>query len=268
MSTPQLAHIQIFPVKSLDAVVLTEAQVGRFSLLHDRSFAMKAEDGRYVNGKRTGRVNELKADFDLEKGEISLGERGGEQRETFELREGNIELEGFLSDFFQMPVQLVHSANGDLMDIPGQAALTVLSRASLEALQTDIPGHSLDNMRLRFRATLELEGVEAFWEDRLFGSPGTGRKFRIGEVEAIGIAPRERCSVPPRDPLTGLPDKKFARQMMASREKHLPIASALAEYGHFYRLAVDVFLPESESGKTLRVGDPIELLEYVDLHAG
>ena len=60
---PFLSKIRLYPVKSLDPIEVTEAEVGIRSLLYDREFAMVTKDWRYVNGKRTGRVNELKTEF-------------------------------------------------------------------------------------------------------------------------------------------------------------------------------------------------------------
>ena len=98
----KLSKIRIYPIKSLDFVELDEAQTGTHSLPHDREFALFSADGRYVNGKRTGRVNQLHAQYDLENYSLSLGERGDAKRETFELREGNPKLNEYLSDFFEI----------------------------------------------------------------------------------------------------------------------------------------------------------------------
>lgn len=52
----QLTGIRIYPVKSLDPVELKEAEVGLYSLRYDREFAMLTPDGKFMNGKRSGRV--------------------------------------------------------------------------------------------------------------------------------------------------------------------------------------------------------------------
>ena len=77
MGNPTLARIRIYPVKSLDPVELNEVEIGTFSLRYDREFAMLSEDGGFVNGKRTGKVNQLKANFDLPKQLIQLSLRTG-----------------------------------------------------------------------------------------------------------------------------------------------------------------------------------------------
>lgn len=42
---PIIARIRIYPVKALDPMEVQEAEIGMYGLKHDRSFAMKAEDG-------------------------------------------------------------------------------------------------------------------------------------------------------------------------------------------------------------------------------
>ncbi|MBK6772560.1 MAG: hypothetical protein IPG78_10635 [Ignavibacteria bacterium] len=61
----------------------------------------------------------------------------------------------------------------------------------------------LEEARKRFRATVEIDGVPAFWEDHLFSNEGKRIEFKIGDVTLFGISPRARCVVPTRNPETG-----------------------------------------------------------------
>jgi uncharacterized protein YcbX len=106
--------------------------------------------------------------------------------------------------------------------------------------------------------------VEAYWEDRLFNSLGKGVRFMLGEVEMIGICPRVRCNVPPRDPFTGETDKAFAKTMMVSRAEHLPSDSHLYEFGNSYHLCVDTYIAPQEKGKVISVGDELNIIELID----
>jgi len=265
VKTAQIDRIRIHPIKALDHIELEETTVGVHSLLNDRIFAITAADGRYVNGKRTGKVNELKATYDLPNRSITLEKRTGGTAQKFDLDEHNKELIEYLSDFFEMGIMLLASNKGELMDVPTKSSVTVLSEASLRSLQDNFPKHSLEDLRLRFRANIELKGVESFWEEQLFQEPGTGVRFLAGEVEMIGISPRARCNVPPRNPLTGETDKQFVKLMMESRAKSLPANSMLTKHGNLYHLSVDTYIPASEKGKTLRKDDPIKILGPVDL---
>lgn len=265
MSKPKVSKLFIYPLKSLDPIELTETTIGVHSLKHDRTFAMMGEDGRYVNGKRTGRVNQLKATYDLENGLIHLTPRSKKQVETFELNINNRELNKYLEDFFELKLHLVHSEKGELLDVPFSSSATIISTATYKSLQQDLPKHSLDDLRLRFRANIEIEGVDAFWEEQLINSPTTAVKFTIGNVNMIGITPRDRCNVPPRDPLTGDTDKTFIKSMMASRANSLPSDSKLPLFGNNYHLCVDTYLPPTETGKTIKIGDEIKLGAIINI---
>ncbi len=123
----------------------------------------------------------------------------------------------------------------------------------------------LEDMRRRFRATIEIEGVPAFWEDQLFSEPGSAIVFELGMVKMMGISPRERCSVPTRDPQDGEIFHGFPKIFSRHRAGTIPSWSALEHYPHFYHFAVDCQIPESETGKTLRVGDELNILGKIDL---
>ncbi len=265
MKKPYISKIRIYPVKSLDPVELEEVEIGLHSLKFDREFAMLADDGRFVNGKRTGRVNQLKATYNLPERLITLSHRDNEHKQTFQLSETNQDLIRYLQDFFEIPLTLLRNTQGELLDIPKASSITVVSQASLESLHHDIKGHDLEDIRLRFRANLEIGGVDAYWEENLVKNPEMGVRFLIGNVEMIGISPRARCNVPPRNPLTGETDRKFTRKMMKSRSDSLPTDSALPNFGGMYHLTVNTFLPENQQGKIIKLGDEIEILEPVSL---
>lgn len=266
MEKPSISKLRIYPVKSLGHIELEEAEVGIHSLKNDRLFAMVDNFGRYVNGKRTNKVNQLQSEYDLPNETIWLSDKNGGEPTAFELRVGNEQLDAYLSDFFDIPLHLVQSEQGELMDIPLQSSLTVVSKASLESLQKDIDEYSLENMRQRFRSNTELVGVDAFWEENLFHKPGYGIRFKMGEVEMVGISPRARCNVPPQNPETGEMDRAFAKNMMKSRKETLSDTSNLADFGNsLYYLTVNVYLPRTEVGKNLRIGDKVEILETAQL---
>lgn len=263
----QLTGIRIYPVKSLDPVELQEAEIGLYALRYDREFAMMTPDGKFMNGKRSGRVNELAAVFDLAQRRIRLAPRIGGTPADFHLDDDRPRIAGFLSEFFGMQVVLAHSDSGQLMDMPHESSITLVSSASLKSLHADMPGFSLDELRLRFRANLEISGTAAYREEELFGDPENGIRFKLGEVEMVGVEPRARCNVPPRNPFTGTPDAGFVKLMVESRKKNLPRNSRLPLFGGFYHLTVNVFLPPGEQGKKLRVGDRLEVLGSVPLNS-
>ncbi|MCI4668205.1 MAG: MOSC N-terminal beta barrel domain-containing protein [Bacteroidia bacterium] len=266
MSQAYISKIRIYPIKSLDPVEVENATAGIRSLKNDRRFAIVDQQSRYVNGKRTGHVNQLEASYELEKGVVNLSKRNSEVIDSFELREGNQELNKYLSDFFGLPVRLLENGQGEFMDIPGASSITIVSEASLLSLHKAFPSKSLEDLRLRFRTNIELSGLEPFEEEKLFDAPGKGVQFRLGDVRMIGISPRARCNVPPRNPLSGELEKDFVRKMMDSRDESLPADSKLPLHGrNTYYLTVNSYLPATEMDKTIRIGDKLELSEVMDL---
>ncbi len=265
MSKATISKLRIYPIKSLGFVEIEEVEIGVHSLKNDRLFAMVDEVGRYINGKRTGRVNQLKTEYDLSNGIVKFSERPTGNQSTFELKEGNVELDNYLSNFFDIKLNLVKNEYGEFMDIPLKSSVTIVSEASLQYLQKDLERHTLESMRLRFRSNVELVGVDAFWEEQLYREPGVGVRFRIGEVEMLGISPRARCNVPPQNPTTGEMDYHFVKNMMESRNEHVT-AENLLQYGRAsYFLTINVYVPKTELGKRIKLGDAIEILEPVKL---
>ena len=120
---------------------------------------------------------------------------------------------------------------------------------------------SADDLRLRFRATLEINGVPAFWEDQLFGpEERSSVRFTIGDVHFEGSNPCARCPVPPRDPHTGATLDGFQKRFAQLRQATLPPWSPVDRFDHYYRLSTNTRVPSSEANKLLRQGDPLKVL--------
>lgn len=264
--TPQpfIKNILIYPIKSLDPIELTETEIGSNSLRHDREFAI-FNGGRFMNGKRTGRLNELKTSYDIGMYLVRFTPRTGGEIKTFHLLNDKQEIESYLTDFFKLDVSFERNTVGEFMDIPVESGITLLSEASLQSLQSDMPAHDLDGLGLRFRPNLMIGGVSPYWEEQLFGEPGLGVEIRIGDVKLIGVSPRARCNVPPRDPSTGVTDKAFIKSVMKSRAASIPAGSKLLSHGGFYQLTLNTYIPVTEKGKIIKVGDTIKVVGPVDL---
>jgi uncharacterized protein YcbX len=89
--------------------------------------------------------------------------------------------------------------------------------------------------------------------------------FSVGDVDLIGISPRLRCTVQPRNPWTGEADQTFARTLSRIREATPPEGSLLRDHGSFYQLCVNVAVPPAPVGKVLRVGDPVRIRGVLQL---
>lgn len=255
---PVVDRITIYPVKSLDGISVQKAQIGiGGSLVHDREYAMIDSNGKFVNGKSNARVHLLRSEIDFEREVISLRHASESAWNHFHLQKDKAALDEFLSAFFEMPVVIYKNMLGEFLDIPVQSGVTVLSTASLHAVGSWFNNMDIEETRKRFRATIELTAVPAFWEDKLFLEDGTAIEFKIGDVSLQGLSPRARCIVPTRHPETGEMIHSFQKSFAQQRFANLPAWSTLDDYNHGYYLSVDCYIPPSEFGKWIAVGDEV-----------
>jgi uncharacterized protein len=258
---PYLASIRIHPIKSLDPISLPSCKIaGRGGLRGDRVWAMYDAKDKWIRGKSTPAVHQLRSSYDLSTGAVNFTSVDSPAPVAFRLPEEASRASAWLSSYFGESVTLRHSPEGfpDDTDAPGP---TVISTATLEAVCGWFPGLTLDRARERFRANLEISSVPAFWEDRLFAADAaTTVRFRIGDVLVEGVNPCVRCVVPSRDPHTAAVIESFQVRFTAARTANLPAWSPAGRFDHFYRLAVNTRIPPAEWGKTVRVGDPVSLL--------
>jgi len=252
----QMGRIVIFPIKSLDGFLAESARFTAGGILeNDRIFAIYDEAGKVVNGKRTPRVHELRCVFDPQVREVRLWPNG-QTPQQFQL-DDRPPLEKWLSEFFGFAVVLRHEAEKGFPDDREAFGPTIVSEASLRAIQGWFPELTIESARRRFRANLELLGEEPFCEDALFGAPGELKPFRIGQVNFFGHNPCQRCVVPTRDPDTAQPVSEFQKKFMQRRKESLPSWANAQRFNHFYRFAINTSVPPSEAGKELRVGDEV-----------
>ena len=134
---------------------------------------------------------------------------------------------------------------------------TIVSTATLEAIADWYPELTTENIRRRFRTNIEIAGVPAFWEDRLFTKSGQTVKFKVGDVEFIGVNPCQRCVVVTRDPQTGQPYPKFQKTFIQQRKNALPEWTERSRFNHYFRLAVNTRLSSTEAGKAIKVGNRV-----------
>lgn len=265
---PKLARIRLHPIKSLDPADVAEARIGPAGGLElDRVWALHSADGRLINGKRTPAVHFIRAEYSADLSAVTLSV----PRDRRALPAATLAFPGdtqgaalWFSRYFELPVTVRYAREG-FPDDGLASGPTIVSSASLEAVCAWFPGllidgqrPDLDGARRRFRATLELGGVPAFWEDQLFGpEENYPRRFRIGEVAFEGSNPCARCPVPPRHPETAQEIPAFQLHFSAMRRATLPAWSPAARFDHFYRLSTNTRVPSTECGKLLRAGDPV-----------
>jgi len=262
-STPRLANIRLHPIKSLDPVHVNEARIGPGGgLEHDRAWALYSADGQWVNGKRSPAIHLIRAAFAPEINAVTLSVPGDRRKiptKTFSFPSDTAAASQWFSTYFEQPITVRHSPEGFPDDNIANGP-TIISTASLETICGVFPGMTVEDARLRFRTTLEIDGVPALWEDQLFGEEERSVvRFRMGEVNFEGSNPCARCAVPPRDPRTGEIIPSFQKRFSDFRRANIPAWTPEARFDHYYRLATNTRVASAESGKTLRVGDALVL---------
>ncbi len=255
VNQPQLSRITLYPIKSLDGIQVSAAEIGPGgSLRNDRRYALFNLAGNLINGKSTPKIHELRTSFDPAIEVVTVAVNGG-HKSSFHLQDNRTHLEEYLSEFFLQPVFLKEDGNGQLQDDPRKNQFTMISAESLQAVAEQFDDMDLDECRRRFRINLEIEHVPAFWEDDFISSDFSHRTIRIGAVTASISKPVPRCVVPSRHPLTGEVWTGFQKQFSDFRKSTLPLNSSLEKYGHFYFLSVGCVTDELSIGKLMHCKD-------------
>jgi hypothetical protein len=284
-TTPRLTGIRLHPIKSLDAVSVSEARIGPGGgLEHDRAWALYSVDGRWVNAKRTAAMHLIRATYAPDLSSVTLavpGDRRNIPARTFPFPGGTEDAAEWFSVYFEQQILVRHAREGFPDDNIANGP-TIISTASLQAVAGWFPGLRLDSVRQRFRTTLEIDSADitanaassqraakaasdnghlpAFWEDQLYGEDERSVvRFRIGEVNFEGSNPCARCPVPARDPQTAADLVGFQKHFTDMRRGTLPTWAPAARFDHFYRVAVNTRVAPTETGKPLRLGDDLKL---------
>lgn len=257
---PYLSRITIYPIKSLDGQEVDEAVVlPSGALAHDREYCLIDSEGRVYNGKRSGdTLLPVRSDVDLARGVVTLSQNG--TAAAFHLER---ELEGLTRWFGERlgeRVGIARDEEGGFPDDTEAHGPTVISTSTLREVASWFADMDVDEARRRFRANLEIDGVPAFWEDRLFGDDGEVVRFQIGDVTLEGVNPCARCAVPSRDSRTGVVQEAgFAQIFSKRRAKMLPEWARRGRFDHYYRLSVNTRIAESQAGKVLTRMDAVRL---------
>jgi uncharacterized protein len=257
---PTLTQIIIYPIKSLDGIVVDRTQISKGGALEfDRRWAIVDTGGKVVNAKRTAKIQQLRSQFNFadNRSTITLQNDREQSSYIFCLNTELTKLASWLSQFFGFNVSIIENAITGFPDDLNAYGPTIVSTATLMTICEWFPDLDLAEARRRFRTNLELSGVPAFWEDRLFSAPGETIDFQLGNVRFQGINPCQRCIVPTRDSLTGHPTDRFQQRFSQRRQQTLPREVNTARFNHFYRLAINTQIPIGEAGKFLNVGDTL-----------
>jgi uncharacterized protein len=249
-------RIEIFPFKSLDGCQVDWALVTAGGALEfDRRWALVDEHDNFVNAKRYAQIHAIRSDFDLTQLFINLSAPGMPDRQ-FSIDDPA--LANWFSEYFDRPIQIQENTINGFPDDITSPGPTIISTATLTAIASWYPNVSIAEIRRRLRTNLEITGVPAFWEDRLFTN--NPQAFSIGEILCQGINPCQRCIVPTRNATTGSINPGFQKTFSERRAATLPPEVDQSRFNHFYRAAVNTCITASSIGKALQVGDLVQLL--------
>ena len=140
MHSPHLARIDIYPIKSLDRVSLTQASVLKSGALDgDRQFAIFDHRGKVVNGKRTAKVHGLRLSSHDHGQTLSIRIDGSNQKTVFKITQEHAGLERWLGNYFGFPVTLGKNTTNGFPDDTNAPGPTVISTATLETVASWYP---------------------------------------------------------------------------------------------------------------------------------
>lgn len=255
---PHVSRLFIYPIKSLDRVEVETATILRSGALkRDREYGIFDSSG-FVNGKRNRKVHAIRSQFDLETNVVSLWLEK-EAINKFQIDRDRDKLEHWLSDYFGLKVNIQQNLETGFPDDLVSPGATIISTATLEAIASWYPQLDVTEVRKRFRSNIEISGVPAFWEDRLFTTPEETVSFQIGDVRFEGVNPCQRCVVIARNSQTGAVYPNFQKTFIGKRKETLPQWSQRSRFNHFYRLAINTRVPETEVGKTISLDDELKI---------
>lgn len=246
MSLPIVARIALHPIKGFDAVPVDAATVLPCgALAGDRRWRFVDERGRAVNGKLFPAVHRIRTRIDPDASTAVMGD------EHFRLAGDVTPIEDWMSERLETRVRLEENPTAGFPDDTDSPGPTLIATATLEAVAGwfDL---TLDQVRARFRANIEIGGVPAFWEDGFYG-----RTCRVAGVPFLLHNPCARCVVPSRDARTGDAYPLFQKRFAEARRASLPAGVDPAPFDHYYRLAVNTRLVPPSTGGAIRVGDSI-----------
>jgi hypothetical protein len=263
-----LSQLFIYPLKSTKGLSLTRAKVEPLGLEHDRRWMLVRPDGSFVTGREfpslvlvsavpTGaglRVSapglpELEVPVPPEeaprlevtiwKDTCSVARAGPEADRWFSRFLGEPVCLVYVDARMERPVDPTYAAPEDRVGFADGFPLLLLSRASLEELNRQLPrAVRMEN----FRPNLVVEGCEPFAEDRW-------KRLRVGGVELEVVKPCARCVFTTVDPATGLkaPDGEPLRTL--ARVRRINGKAMFGQNVVVRRLG------------TLQVGDAVEVLD-------
>jgi uncharacterized protein YcbX len=253
----RIVEIAYSPVKGLGLVYPAEVELTAVGVASNRRFFLVDERLQMVNGKRLGKLVQVKPELDEPDNRLTLRfpegtlvsdvvELGEAVETTFlgRPRAGRLVVgpwDAALSEWAGQPLRLVTPAAGLVgVDRGVAGGVSVASLASLERLAQALGVETID--RNRFRMLFWVDGLGPHAEDAWVGS-----QLAVGDAVVQFRGHVGRCVVTSQNPATGLPDLDTLGGLQAYRDPHATTSPlALGVWGEVVR------------GGRVRVGDLVE----------
>ncbi len=257
-SPVRVVQLSMTPVKGTRLLHPRTLQLEAGGVRGDRLFHVIDERDRMLNGKQSGELSTVAAEYDGDLGVLSLQFPGGSQA-TGEVELGAPLQAGFysrkasvrpvigpfssaLSAHLGRPVRLVRAGLEGGIDRGKAGGVSIVSQASVERLAQQADVRSVDSRR--FRMSVEVSGMGANEEDAW-----VGHRLSIGAAVVAVRGHVGRCLVTSRNPDTGEVDLATLDLLGDyRREAHTTEPLALGVFG-------EVIEPAS-----IAVGDLLTLL--------
>jgi len=254
---PLVSRITVYPLKSFDGIDLEYSSVLESGTLeHDRQLALLDSNGEYYNAKKYADIHRYESQFHKNWHSMVISRPDENAMEFFDLRTDQHRLVKWIAQFQPNIVSYKENKRSGLPDDQEANGPTIISEATLELVASWFEGFTVHDIRQRLRPNIEVSGVPAFWEDRLFSS---NIPFSVGTVHLLGTNPCQRCVVPSRCPRTGEVTSHFADTVAQNRRQLLPNWSTSDHFDHYYRLATNTRMPAGTEGGNISLGDEIIL---------
>ncbi|MEO3786125.1 MOSC N-terminal beta barrel domain-containing protein [Actinocorallia sp. B10E7] len=255
----RLVALNVHPLKSASGTGVDEAVLTDKGLAHDREFMLVDDRGVFLSQRRHPRMALLRTAYDGEvlsvNGFVHKPVDDGEVREVtvhkascLGVDQGD-EAAAYFSGFLGTECRLVRftgsratgRGGGELAFADGYPLL-VVSQESLD----DLNGRLDEAVPMdRFRPNLVFSGLGAFEEDGV-------RRLRVGETEIEIVKPCGRCAITTVDQETGEKGREPLATLAAYRARHYE--------GRRQAMFGQNAIPRVTGN--LKVGDPVEVLEY------
>ncbi|MGQ0543485.1 MAG: MOSC domain-containing protein [Blastocatellia bacterium] len=287
-----VTEINIYPIKSLKGIALSESVVEKRGLRFDRRWMLTDLDGMFFTQREVPKM----ATITVQVESVALrveSETAGVLTIPFEPDQGSFqnvtvwqsevagevyvgEASEWFSDVLERRCQLVlmpershrsvsklFDSGGDIVSFADGYPLLLIGEGSLEDLNRRLEEQNEDadmGVRVpmnRFRPNVVVQGTEPFEEDRW-------AKIRIGEAVFRVVKPCARCVTTTVDQARGEFDGKEPLKTLASFRMAKDVFPNTFESLELNPTAVlfgENLIPENP-GAELRIGDQVEVIEY------